>query len=254
MMKLPILIASLATLAVTGPAFGQHAHQVAGSTSTAPAAGAAGEHESAPLYWFFRFNRLDYGASQLGGRGSWDIDARIGTDEHRLFLTSEGEYVRGKGEHAEIQLFYSRPITEFLDLQVGARQRFIPVGRSYLAIGIWGTLPWFVETEATLYISNKGQPSARVKAEVELAWTGRIITRPRIELNVYGSDDPQVGTYSGVGSVTLALNTRYQLTPRVAPYVEIGWDKALGRSGTVARQAGERAENAYAVVGVKLLY
>lgn len=252
-MRLPILIVAAVALALTGQTFAQPAHPMNGAAAPVTT-GAASEHESAPIYWFFRFNRLDYGASQLGGRGSWDIDARIGTDEHRLFLTSEGEYVRGKGEHAEMQLFYSTPITDFLDFQVGVRQRFIPVGRSYLAIGVWGTLPGFIETEATLYVSNKGQLSARFKAEVELAWTGQIITRPRVELNAYASDDTQVGTYAGIGSVTLAINTRYQLTPRMAPYVEIGWDKALGLSGVVARQSGERAENAYAVVGVRLLY
>lgn len=253
-MRFALVIASVAALAFAGPAFGQSAHATHGSAPPESAQRTASGHEAAPLYWFWRFNRLDYGASQSGPRKSWDIDARIGTDEHRLFLTSEGEYVRSKGEHAEMQLFYSTPISEFLDFQIGARQRFLPVGRAYFAIGIWGTLPWFIETEATLYVSNKGQASARVKAEIELAWTGTIITRPRIELNAYASDDRQVGTYSGVGAMTLAVNTRYQLTPQLAPYIELAWDKALGRTGAVARRAGERGENAYAVIGARLLY
>ena len=253
-MKLTVVLASVVSLTMAAPALGQSTHpmgEVAGSTRSMAS---GDDHSSAPIYYFFRTNRLDYGASQGGARASWDIDARIGTDEHRLVLKSEGQYVRGKGENAEVQLLYATPISEFFDFQVGARQLFVPVGRSYFAMGVQGVLPWFINTEATLFVSDRGQPSARVKAEVDVPWTGRIYSRPFVEVNAYGSDDRQAGTYAGVGTVKLALQTRYQVTRQIAPYIEIGWEKSLGQTGNAARRAGERTENAYSVVGLRLLY
>jgi copper resistance protein B len=236
------------------PALAQSPHHAAGATGGKLTMNMGGEHDTAPVYYFLRANRLDYGASQAGARGSWDIDARIGTDEHRLVLKTEGEYVRGKGENAEVQLLYSTPLTDFFDFQIGARQRFVPVGRSYFAIGVQGVLPWFIDTEATIFISNKGQPSARIKAEIDLPWTGTIYSRPSIELNAYGSDDRQAGDYAGLGTVKLAVQTRYQMTRQLAPYVEIGWEKAFGQTANAMRHDGERTDNAYAVVGIRLLY
>lgn len=253
-MKPLALMTCLVGLVIAAPLHAQTPHHSGGPAGPAPAMAPSGGHESAPIFYFFRANRLDYGASQAGVRGSWDIDARVGTDEHRLVLKSEGEYVRGKGENAEVQLLYSTPITDFFDFQVGARQSFLPIGRSYFAIGVQGVLPWFIDTEATLFVSTLGQPSARVKAEIDLPWTGYIYSRPSVELNAYGSDDRQVGIYAGMGTMKLALQTRYQLTPQIAPYIEIGWEKALGQTGSAARQSGERTDNAYSVVGLRLLY
>ena len=253
-MRASLLIASIAGLAVAGPAFGQSGHSMIGSATAASGQTSAGGHESAPLYSFFRVNRLDYGLSQLGGRGSWDIDARIGTDEHRLVLKSEGDYVRGKGKAADLQILYSTPISEFFDFQVGARQLFSPAARSYFAIGVQGLVPGFIETEVTLFVSEKGQASVRVRTELDLAWTARIYSRPSIELEAHASDDRRVGTYAGIGAMKLAIQTRYQVTRLVAPYIEIGWEKEFGRAGSIAQQGGGRSDNAYAVLGVRLLY
>ena len=279
-MRLSLLIASVVGLAFTAPAVGQSDHSMPGMATTPqpdlsmpgmttppqsehsmagmptppPSQASAGGREAAPIYFFFRANRFDYGASQLGARGSWDIDARVGTDEHRLVLKSEGDYIRGKGKAADLQLLYSTPIGEFWDFQVGARQLFAPAARSYFAIGVQGLAPGFIETEATLFVSEKGQVSARVRAELDLAWTGRIYSRPSIEFEAHASDDRKVGTYAGMGTMKLALQTRYQITRAVAPYIETGWEKEFGRAARIAQQSGERSDNAYAVLGIRLLY
>lgn len=254
--RAPSLIAGLTAIGIAGAgaAVAQPAHHGASPPAGPQTMQMDGDHASSPMHYFLRANRLDYGASRNGARGAWDIDARIGTDEHRVVLKSEGEYVRGKGENAEVQLLYATPMTEFLDFQVGVRQSFIPVGRSYVAVGIQGVLPWFIDTEATLFLSNKGQASARVKAEIDLPWTARLVSRPSFELNAFGSDDRQAGAYSGLGTVKLALQTRYQVTRQIAPYVEIGWEQALGQTATAYRRDGEPTANAYSVVGIRLLY
>ncbi len=253
-MKLAAVIASAAVLVFAEPALAQPAHSMNDSMAAPSGQPLPGDHESAPVYSFLRANRLDYGPSQLGARGSWDIDARIGTDEHRLVVKSEGDFVRGKGQSADLQFLYSKPISEFFDFQVGARHLFVPGNRNYFAIGIQGIVPGFIETEATLFVSEKGQASARVRTELDLAWTSRIYSRPSFELEAHASDDRRVGTYAGIGAMKLAIQTRYQLTREVAPYVEVGWEKEFGRAGKLARQESGRSDNAYAVIGVRLLY
>ena len=246
---------ALASQAHAQPMPAMPAHPTADPTAVAIARTPMnGEHDSAPLYYFIRTNRLDYGPSQSGQRLAWDIDARIGTDEHRLLLKSEGQALKGRAKEAELQLLYSRPLTEFFDVQVGVRRLFAPTDRNYFALGVQGTAPYFFDTEATLFVSDQGQVSARLKADLDLAWTSTIYSRPSIELNAYGSDDRAAETYAGIGSLKFAIQTRYQLSRQVAPYFEIGWERLLGQTGRQARRGGERAENAYAVIGVRLMY
>ena len=155
MTRIVRIIGFLCVAGTALPVQAQSGHTMPGAPSASMPSGS--EHETAPMYYFFRANRLDYGASQAGARASWDIDVRVGTDENRLMLKTEGQYVRGKGENAEVQLLYDRPITEFFDFQIGVRQLFVPVGRTYLAVGVQGMLPWFIDTDATLFVSSKGQ-------------------------------------------------------------------------------------------------
>ena len=213
-----------------------------------------GKHDSAPVYYFVRANRLDFGPSLGGQRMSWDIDARIGTDEHRLLLKSEGQALKGRQKEVELQLLYSRPISEFFDIQAGVRRLFVPTNRNYFALGVHGTAPYFFDTDATLFVSEKGQVSARLKAAFDLPWTSTIYTSPSVELNAYGSNDRVTETYTGIGSLKFAIQTRYEITRQFAPYVEIGWEQLLGQTARAARRSGERADNAYAVIGVRLMY
>ena len=213
-----------------------------------------GEHDSAPVYYFVRVNQLDFGPSQSGQRLSWDIDARVGTDEHRLVLKSEGLALKGRQKEAEIQLLYSRPLSEFFDIQAGVRHVFVPTNRNYFALGVQGTAPYFFDTDATLFVSDKGQVSARLEAALDLAWTPTVYTRPSVELNAYGSDDRAAETYAGIGSLKFTIQTRYEITRQIAPYVEIGWERKLGQTARQARRGGERADYAYAVIGVRLVY
>lgn len=214
----------------------------------------AGEHDSPPLYYFIRVNNLDYGPARRGPQASWDVNARFGTDDYRMVLKSEGEVVKGRTKEAEVQVLFDTPISEFFNFQAGWRRVLVPVNRNFFAIGIEGLAPNFIDTEATIFISEKGGASFRIKGGIDIPVATNIFTKPSIEANLYGSDDRALGTYAGLGSVKLALQTRYEITRQFAPYVEIGWERLLGRTGSVARATGDRFENAYAVVGIRVWY
>ncbi|OJW18868.1 MAG: hypothetical protein BGO51_00125 [Rhodospirillales bacterium 69-11] len=226
-----------------------------GATMAAPTHTAmAGGHDSPPTYYFVRVNNLDFGGANAGARLAWDVNARFGTDDYRLVLKSEGEAVRGRTRDAELQVLIDTPVSEFFNLQMGWRRVIAPVNRNFFAIGVEGLAPYFVDSELTLFVSERGGAVLRAKGAVDIPIIANVYTKPMIEVNAYSSDDRALETYAGIGRMKLSLQTRYEVTRQIAPYFELGWDRLLGRTGSAAHAAGERVENAYAVVGIRLWY
>lgn len=231
-------------------------------TAMLTAAAPALAHNHDAISSRFRLNNFDWGGSSAGDRFSWDFDARVGTAENRIFFRTEGEMVRGQTEDAEIQLFYNRPIAEFWDVNVGWRRDFFPTNRNYAAIGLSGIAPNFYEVEATAYMSEQGVALGRLELSTELLVAREVFgdsgpgmyLRPRLETNVQSADDREMETYAGFTDVKLSLQLRYEFTPRFAPYVEIGWERLLGRTASEARADGERTSNSYAVIGIRSLF
>ncbi len=210
----------------------------------------------------FRLNNLDWGGSSAGDRFSWDFDARVGTAENRIFFRTEGEQVRGQTETAEIQLFYNRPISEFWDVNVGWRRDFFRVNRDYAAVGVSGIAPNFYEVEATAYMSEQGVAIGRLEISTELLIAREVFgdtgpglyLRPALETNLQSANDRAMETYAGFTDVKLSLQLRYEFTPMIAPYVEVGWERLLGRTASEARADGERTSSSYAVIGIRSLF
>ena len=214
----------------------------------------AGEHDSAPVYSFVRVNNLDFGTARNGPQFGWDVDARIGTDDYRLRLKSEGEGLRARTKSAEVQVLFDTPISDFFNFQAGWRRVLLPANRNFFAIGIEGLAQYFFDTEATIFVSERGDASLHLKGGIDIPIAERIFSKPSVELNAYGGDDRVLGTYAGFGSVKFALQTRYEITRQFAPYFELGWERLLGRTAGMARSARDPVENAYAVVGIRMWY
>ncbi len=256
-MRLPWLLVALG-LAAPNDGFAQMGPMPAGTTDPKGKQQLVsdiqgGEHDRAPIYSFVRLNNLDFGGSGAGQRLFWDFNARVGTDENRFSFKSEGTAVRGRTRDADVQLLYDRPISDFFDFQVGIRHVLEPRDRTYFAVGVEGVAPYFFDTEATLFVSEKGQVSARAKGALDLAVTRTIYTRPALELDLYAANDRRTNQYTG-GLSRLSLQTRYEVTRQFAPYVELGWERTFGQNGANARRNGDSIDNLYAVVGLRLWY
>ena len=235
---------------------------LAATAMLAAVASPALAHNHDALSSRFRLNNLDWGGSSAGDRFSWDFDARVGTADHRIFFRTEGEQVRGQTESAEIQLFYNRPLSEFWDVNLGWRRDFFRTNRNYAALGLSGIAPNFYEVEATAYMSEQGVALGRLELSTELLIAREVLgdsgpgmyLRPRLETNLQSADDREMETYAGFTDIKLSLQLRYEFTPRFAPYVEIGWERLLGRTANEARSDGERVSNSYAVIGIRSLF
>ena len=186
-----------------------------------------------------------------GGTMGWEVDGWIGGDDRRLWLRSEGELVDGGMVEAEVEVFHGWNVDPFWDLLAGVRVDPEPDGRVWAALGLTGLAPMFLETQATLYLSDAGHPAARLKLGIDLAITQALILEPHAELNLFGRDMPARQTGTGVADVEAGLKLRYDMTPRFAPYADLVWHRSLGESAGRVRAAGDRVEDTSVRVGVR---
>lgn len=205
------------------------------------------------------FNRFvlesEVGESRDGTIKSWDFDGWIGSDEHKLWLKSEGEKVSGKStEQAEFWAMYSHNIATFWDAQVGIRHDTVPDSTTYLVTGFEGLAPYFFETEIHLFVSEDGDLTARLHQENEFLITQRLITQPYIELNLSAQDVPEQEIGSGFTSGEFGIQTRYELTRKFAPYIDFKYERKFGETSGIARKDGENRDDFIASVGLRLMF
>lgn len=183
----------------------------------------------------------------------WESEGWWGGDVNRFTLKSEGEGRYGqKIEAAEVQALYSRAIGPYYNLQAGVRQD-IATGpnRTYAAIGVEGLAPYWFETEATLFLSDKGDVTARAEAWYDQRITQRLILQPRGEANFAAQNVPEQGIGRGITNVEAGLRLRYEIAREFAPYLGVSWERKLGRSATYARADGEDIGGVAFVLGIR---
>lgn len=185
-----------------------------------------------------------------------DMQAWYGGDIDKLWLKSEIEGSWGeKLEHAEVQALWSHAITPWFDLQAGARYDPQPgPNRTYLALGVQGLAPYWWEVEGTVFLSNKGEVTARAEAEYDLRITQKLILQPRAEVDLSLQDVPELAMGSGLTSASLGLRLRYQISPLVAPYIGVEYERAFGDTRQFLHAEGEDAGGLNLVAGVRFWF
>ena len=217
-------------------------------------ASAMEEHE--PSYIFFQAEQFEYRNQDGGDALKWDAQGWYGGDDNKLWLKTEGEKpAGGKVENAEIQLLLSHRVTDFFDVQAGMRYDPEPnPRRSYAVLGLQGLAPYYFETDAALFLSHKGDLSARFIAEYELLLTQRLILQPAMEINLAAQDVKALGLGAGVTDIELGLRLRYEIRREFAPYVGVNWQRKLGQTADLARRDGGDTEIPSLVAGIRLWF
>lgn len=196
---------------------------------------------------------FDY-ADDHGGLINWDIDGWVGGDRERVWLRAEGEIEDGLMHAAEAQFYYGWNVDMFWDALVGVRQDFEPDSKTYLAASLVGLAPYFFETEASVFLADDGDVSARFKQSLDLLITQQWILEPHLELNAYAQDVPERGVGAGLSDVELGVQMRYEITRQFAPYVDLVWERQLGETASITRAAGEDVENTTLRVGLRVWF
>ena len=182
----------------------------------------------------------------------WDAQGWYGTDENKLWIKTEGEYSFGsdKIEDAEIQALWSKPVSAFWDLQTGVRYDFAPKGRTHLVAGVQGLAPYWLEVDAAVFLSNKGDVTSRVEAEYDLILSQRLILQPRGEIEFSVQDIPDLDIGAGFTNLDLSLRLRYEIKREFAPYIGAQWQKGLGETASLSRAAGSDPDTVALLIGL----
>lgn len=209
------------------------------------------------------FDRLEFSVPDKGQDAIvWDFQGWYGGDVNRVYLKSEGENIQGDGEDAEfesLELLYSRLVADFWELQGGVGYQGGVFSddhaeRTYGVIGLQGVMPFGIETDAALQLSDNGDIAASFEGEYDLRLTQRLYLQPRTEIAIAASEVEEFGVGEGLNSVRVGIRLGYEITRRFAPYVGAYWVKQYGDTADLSRASGDSTEDTGAVAGVRLMF
>lgn len=216
---------------------------------------AYGHEDDDPLITWVMVDQLELRTTDGPDPTVLDAQAWIGYDLQKLWIKTEVERRDGETESAEVQVLFSQAIAPFWDIQAGIRHDSKPTPtRNWGVIGIQGLAPYYFETEAALFIGDSGRTAARLKFEYELLFTQKLILTPSVEMNLYGQNDVETGSGSGMSDIEAGLRLRYEIRREFAPYIGVNWNKKFGNTADFARSAGEAVDETQWVVGLRFWF
>jgi copper resistance protein B len=200
-------------------------------------------------------DQLEYRDAQEGAAGTWDAQTWYGGDYNKLWIKTEGERIAGTTLNASADLLLDHVVARWWDAQGGIRQDFGKgPARTWLALGVQGLAPYWLDVEATLYLSDAGRAAGRLKADYDLLLTQRLILQPYGEANFYSKADPARQLGSGLSDIELSLRLRYEVRRELAPYLGVGWFRRFGRTAELARAAGEGSDELELIAGLRIWF
>ncbi|SDB87150.1 copper resistance protein B [Acinetobacter marinus] len=170
------------------------------------------------------------------GALSTELNSMIGTDENRLFFLAHVNKAESSDAHYDVSALYSRKISDFWDAQAGLRyreDRDLSDGDTVDAMfGLYGLAPYFFETEAYAYLGEDDYLALGLEFEREFLWTQKLISQPYLEMNIVLSDDSKYASKSGLSELAVGVQTRYEITKRVKPFIDVGYAYEKGQKQT----------------------
>jgi copper resistance protein B len=173
------------------------------------------------------------------------------TDRAVFAFEAEGAF-GGKAEAIELDAYWSHAINPWFNLQLGARHDLRPdPERSYALVGLQGLLPYWIEAEGQLFVSNKGDVHFSGTIAHDIRVTQRFVIEPEVELDLALQDVPELGIGAGFDTLELSARARYELARSFAPYIGVAWERKLGGSADFALLEGEKPSVVSFVVGLR---
>lgn len=245
--------------ALSGPAHAQDLYYNR-ADAAASRADLIREHGALPAYKFL-LDQLEVTAGAGREGYKWDAQFWYGGDIDKLWLKTEGEgEFGGELEVAEFQALWSHAIDPWFDVQAGVRQD-VNAGpdRTHLVLGIQGLAPYWFEVDGAIFLSTKGELTARFEAEYDLRLTQELILQPLVEVNFSLQDVPELRLGAGLTTTELGARLRYEFFPDsgpavIAPYVGVEYEQAFGRTADFREADGEDAGALKLLAGVRIWF
>ncbi|MDV2858666.1 copper resistance protein B [Oceanimonas sp. CAM02] len=208
-------------------------------------------------HWFYgvladRLERVDNGDEQIL---AYEVEAWAGRDYNRAVIKAEGDIEHGRLTEASTELLWRHALTGFWNSDLGVRyDTGHGPDQGWLAAGVSGLAPYWLELDATAYLGDDGQTALALEAEYELLLTQRWVLQPAIELTAYGSNDVERGQGRGLSNLVAGARLRYEISRQFAPYVGWEWQTALGKRADQLREEDEATQENRWVAGVRFWF
>lgn len=206
------------------------------------------------LYYLVMLDQLEVTQGRNGPGQRWEGQGWIGGDIDRLWLRSEGDSADGALRDGDAEAFWSHAVSPFWVTQAGMRQDFGTGARTWGAIGLQGLAPYWINVEATAYVSDAGHLAGRLRTSHDLWLTQRLVAQPELEANVYSRADAGRDLGSGLTDFRLGLRLRYEIRHEFAPYVGVEMLRHFGETADRISQSGRAAQDVQAVAGIRLWF
>ena len=202
-----------------------------------------------------RVNQLEVSHRADQTRGGYDLEAWVGTDWNRAVLKAEGEIAHHKLTDARTELLWRRPVDAFWNGELGIRQDSgSGPDRTWLALGVNGISPYWLELGATVYVGDNSRAALRLEATYDWRLTQRLILQPTLETNLYSKDDPARDIGQGLSDLQAGLRLRYEITRQFAPYIGVETQQQYGKTAELRRADNEPTHQTTALAGVRLWF
>ncbi|MBE9402542.1 copper resistance protein B, partial [Acinetobacter albensis] len=186
------------------------------------------------------------------------FDTLIGTDENRLFIEANLDKAESNDPNYDISALYSRNVAPFWDVQAGVRysedKNSPNNNRIDGVIGILGLAPYFFETQAYLYGGENNFWGASFELDRDLLLTQKLITQPYIEADVVFSDDSDYAAKSGLSELKTGIRTRYEITKRIKPFIDVAYQYEKGQKATFMQEATNSEKGWKYGAGIQLVF
>lgn len=193
-----------------------------------------------------------------------EIETRIGTDENKIFLMAHVNKQESYDTEYDFKILYSRMISDFWDTQVGTRYRIEKVKHRQHStdteekldgvIGVHGMAPYFFETDAYLYIGQDNYSGLSIETERDVLLTQKLIFTPYLDIDVIFNDDSKYAKRSGLSGLTAGLETRYEISKKVMPYIDIAYGYSKGNATTPFQSSSDSESSWLYGAGVRFKF
>ena len=139
-------------------------------------------------------------------------------------------------------------------MKAGIRQDPAGPDTTHAVIGIQGLARYWFEVDAALFLSTRGDLTARIEAEIDQRITQRLIVQPRIEANLAAQDVRELGIGAGLDQIEIGARLRYEFAREFAPYVGIEQSWRTGAGADFARARGEDPSTTSLLAGIRFWF
>lgn len=196
-------------------------------------------------------NRLEWAHSSNSNQGAYEIEGWWGDDWNRAVLKAEGKIIDQNFADARTELLWRKPLSTFWNSELGVRQDSgYENNRTWLALGINGTAPYWLDLDATFYVRDQSQTALILNAEYDWRITQSWVLQPRLEVSFYGQNDFANDIGQGLSEVQSGLRLRYDINHRLMPYIGIESNRHYGKTADLMTAKGEQPNQRFAVAGV----